>query len=171
MKYAIGGIEGQHECTLEADRGSEQYTVTIDGKRHVLSVLDADSDGMDFVLDNEHHHVTYLKGAPLETRMILDGLEMGVMRHTGLDDIVYKNSGGKSEAGANKNALVSPLPGKVISVAVSEGGDVKKDDPVCTVEAMKMQTSIKAHKDGKIATLAVAPGDTISKGFVIADID
>lgn len=135
-----------------------------------MKILATNSDGVDYLLDNIHHHATYLKGGSLESRMIIDGVEMSVMRHTGLDDIVYKNSG-RTDASANVNVLASPLPGKVISVSVSDGDEVKKGDPVCTVEAMKMQTSVTAHKDGKISSLNVKEEDTISKGFVIAEID
>lgn len=169
MKYAIKGLDGDHECTIATERDSEQYIITIDGRKQSMRILDADSDGIDFVLGNEHHHATYLKGEALETRMILDGLDMSVMRHTGLDKIVFQNSG-KSDSSMNKNTLASPLPGKVVSVAVNDGDNVKKDDLICTLESMKMQTSVKAHKDGKITLLAVSAEDTVSKGFVIAEI-
>ena len=170
MRYAIKGIDAQHECDLVGGSSLGEFMININGKKNTIRVLSVDSSGINFILNNSHHHVTYLKGGALETRMILDGHDMSVMRHTGLDEIVYKNSGGKSDAGASKDALLSPIPGKVITVAVSEGASVKKDDQICVLEAMKMQVSVKAHKDGTIKILNVNPDSVIAKGFIVAEI-
>ena len=170
MKYKIGGSDEEHDCSIVSSTGGGDHVVSINGHEHALRILSTDSNRIDFVLGNTHHRATYLEGGVLETKMILDGVEMSVMRHTGLDKIVYKNSGGKSDSATSKDSLASPIPGNVVSVAVSEGDTIKKDDPVCVLEAMKMQVSVKAHKDGSIKSLNVAQGNTIAKGFIIAEI-
>ena len=170
MKYRIEGIDGEHECAIVGKSGSGEYVVNIGGREHELRIVSADSRGVDFALGSSRHRAVYVEGGALETRMILDGVEMTVVRHTGLDEIVYKNSGGRSEAGAGKDALASPIPGKVISVAVGEGDEIAKDDQICVLEAMKMQVTVKAHKSGTVKSLGVKTGDTIAKGFAIAEI-
>ena len=65
------------------------------------------------------------------------------------DKVVYKNSGGSGSGGAQLT-LKSQIPGKVVSIAVEDGDSVKKGDVVCTLESMKMQVAVKAHKDGVI---------------------
>lgn len=172
MNYTIDGLDDDddgHECVIVSGNGTDNYTIKIDGHEHSLRILSADSTGIDFILDNSHHHATYLAGGALETRMILDGLDMSVMQHTGLDKIVYMNSG-KTNEGSNKDSLPSPIPGKVISVAVSDGDEIKKDDPVCVLEAMKMQVTVKAHKTGTIKSLNISTDNVIAKGFLIAEI-
>lgn len=168
MKYRIGGIDGEHECSLAGSHGDGEHTVIIDGKERRVRVISSDSRGMDFALGNTHHRVTYLPGEALETRMVLDGLQVSAFRHTGLDEIVYKNSG-RSEASGG-GALKSQIPGKIVSVDVSEGDEVAEGDKVCALEAMKMQVGVKAHKAGKISSLKVKVGDTVAKGAVIAEI-
>jgi biotin carboxyl carrier protein len=67
--------------------------------------------------------------------------------------------------------LKSQIPGKVVSIAVVEGDSVKKGDVVCTLESMKMQVAIKAHKDGVIKSIKVKETATVAKGDVVAEIE
>jgi len=168
MRYRIGGIDGEHECSLAGSHGGGEYTLIIAGQERRVRVISVDSRGMDFAIGNAHHRVTYVPGEALETRMILDGLQVSAFRHTGLDEVVYKNSGRSESAGGD--ALKSQIPGKVVSVAVSEGDEVAEGDAICALEAMKMQVGVKAHKAGKIASLKVKVGDTVAKGAVLAEI-
>ena len=63
------------------------------------------------------------------------------------------------------------LPGKVVSIAIAEGDSVKKGDVICTLESMKMQVSVKAHKDGSVKSIKIKEGATVAKGDAIADIE
>ena len=46
--------------------------------------------------------------------------------------------------------LLCPMPGLVVSLAVSEGQEVAAGDPLCVVEAMKMENVLKAERDAKV---------------------
>jgi len=60
------------------------------------------------------------------------------------------------------NALLSPMPGKLVSVAVSEGQVVFLGQALCVVEAMKMQNVLTARRDGVVRTLLAQPGAILS---------
>src|SRR5512136_1918075 len=60
--------------------------------------------------------------------------------------------------------VIAPLPGKVLSVAVKAGNQVRRGDELCVIEAMKMGNSVKAPRDGVVAEVCVAAGDTVSFG-------
>jgi propionyl-CoA carboxylase alpha chain len=60
------------------------------------------------------------------------------------------------------NALLSPMPGKLVSVAVSEGQVVFLGQALCVVEAMKMQNVLTARRDGVVRTLLAQPGTILS---------
>lgn len=60
------------------------------------------------------------------------------------------------------NALLSPMPGKLVSVAVSEGEVVFLGQALCVVEAMKMQNVLTARRDGVVRTLLAQPGAILS---------
>ena len=55
----------------------------------------------------------------------------------------------------------APMPGMIASMAVSIGHKVKEGDPILTLEAMKMFTTVTAPCNGTIADLSVAVGNTV----------
>ena len=65
----------------------------------------------------------------------------------------------------------APLPGKIVRVMASEGGDVEINQGIVVMEAMKMQNEIKSPIQGKIQKLAVAEGATVQSGDLIAIVD
>jgi acetyl-CoA/propionyl-CoA carboxylase, biotin carboxylase, biotin carboxyl carrier protein len=71
-----------------------------------------------------------------------------------------------SGAGA-RDAVVSPMQGMVLSVAVAEGDEVEAGHVICIVEAMKMENEVHAHRAGTIAELSVVAGQSIAIGQTI----
>ena len=67
-------------------------------------------------------------------------------------------------------ALVSPLQGTVLRVAVKKGQEVDAGAVICVIEAMKMENEITAHRAGKVEELSVAEGASVGAGDTIAVI-
>jgi len=80
-----------------------------------------------------------------------------------------RSASGASADGASE-ALVSPLQGTVLRVAVKKGEEVESGAVVCVIEAMKMENEITAHRSGKVEELNVAEGASVSTGDTIAVI-
>ena len=57
--------------------------------------------------------------------------------------------------------VAAPMPGVVASMAVVEGRDVVAGDLLMTIEAMKMETALHAERDGTVAALHVAAGQSV----------
>jgi 3-methylcrotonyl-CoA carboxylase alpha subunit len=57
--------------------------------------------------------------------------------------------------------IVSPMPGRVIKIAVSEGQSVRKGDSLVVVEAMKMENNILSPGDGVVDSVEVSIGDLV----------
>lgn len=70
-----------------------------------------------------------------------------------------------------EGSLLAPMPGSVISVAVTDGQQVVKGDVIVVLEAMKMQHTIKAPTEGTVAQLSVTAGSQVESGAVLAIID
>ncbi len=79
-----------------------------------------------------------------------------------------KSGGGASAA---TEALVSPLQGTVLKVAVGEGDEVEEGALVCVIEAMKMENEITAHRAGKVTALPIAEGGAVAAGDLLAKIE
>ena len=67
--------------------------------------------------------------------------------------------------------LLSPMPGRIVSVGAEKGAKVAKGQPIVTLEAMKMEHALVAPFDGVLAELSAKPGDQVSEGVVLARID
>ena len=65
--------------------------------------------------------------------------------------------------------LVSPMPGSVVAVGVSNGDEVTAGTVVVAVEAMKMEHSLTAPIDG-VVELHVAVGDQVKVGQLLAKV-
>jgi acetyl-CoA/propionyl-CoA carboxylase biotin carboxyl carrier protein len=68
---------------------------------------------------------------------------------------------------AGTDAIVSPMQGTVLSVAVAEGDTVETGAVLCIVEAMKMENEVRAPHAGVVEQLSVAAGQPVTTGQVI----
>jgi len=64
-------------------------------------------------------------------------------------------------AAAGADDRTAPLSGIIVEISVAVGDQVKVDQPVAVMEAMKMKTVIGAHKAGKVTAIYVGPGDGV----------
>ena len=70
----------------------------------------------------------------------------------------------KPAAGGAKSGVKSPLPGVILDIKCNVGDEVKKGQTIIILEAMKMENSINADKDGKIAAINVSKGESVLEG-------
>jgi propionyl-CoA carboxylase alpha chain len=65
--------------------------------------------------------------------------------------------------------LLSPMPGLLVSIAVSAGQDVREGEELAVVEAMKMENVLRAERDGKVKILCAKPGDSLAVDQLILE--
>ncbi|HXG13957.1 MAG TPA: biotin/lipoyl-containing protein [Candidatus Nitrosotenuis sp.] len=170
MEFKIEDVEGTFNAEILKNLGNNEYVVKIDAVEHQLKILNMDSKGIEFILDQKHHKAKYVENNTSQMNLIIDGVAMKLKMNSKFDEIVYKNSGGGGAVDAQIN-LHSQIPGKVVSINVNEGDSVKKGDPICVLESMKMQVSIKSHKDGVVRKIRVKSGGSVAKNDVLAEIE
>jgi 3-methylcrotonyl-CoA carboxylase alpha subunit len=73
--------------------------------------------------------------------------------------------------GEGDGAILSPMPGKLIAVAVKQGEAVVKGQKLVTLEAMKMEHSLVAPYDGIVAELNASEGAQVSEGTLLVRIE
>ena len=74
-------------------------------------------------------------------------------------------------AAAAKSGVKSPLPGVILDIKVNVGDEVKKGQTIIILEAMKMENSINADKDGKVAAINVSKGESVLEGTDLVIIE
>jgi propionyl-CoA carboxylase alpha subunit len=67
--------------------------------------------------------------------------------------------------------LLSPMPGLLASVAVTQGQEVKAGEALAIVEAMKMENVLRAERDGRVARIRASPGDSLAVDQVILEFE
>ena len=77
----------------------------------------------------------------------------------------------KPAAGGGKSGVKSPLPGVILDIKVKEGDKVKKGQTIIILEAMKMENSINADKDGKVTAINVSKGESVLEGTDLVIIE
>jgi acetyl-CoA/propionyl-CoA carboxylase biotin carboxyl carrier protein len=71
-------------------------------------------------------------------------------------------------AGPQPGELRAGMSGTVVKWLVEPGAEVAAGDPVVVLEAMKMETQVAAHRDGKVTDVKARPGGVVMAGAVLA---
>lgn len=67
--------------------------------------------------------------------------------------------------------LICPMPGMLMKLHVAEGETVQPGQPLATVEAMKMENILRAEKEGVIAKINAAEGESLAVDAVILELE
>jgi propionyl-CoA carboxylase alpha chain len=65
--------------------------------------------------------------------------------------------------------LLCPMPGLVKAISVSVGQEIKAGEPLCIVEAMKMENVLRAERDGTISKIHAKEGDSLAVDAIILE--
>ncbi len=142
LDFLLGKAKCQVEKVSNAPKvaaGSNAFTVTVDGTDYGVEL-----NGDKATIDGQTFAFS-----------IVDGIK--------------KASGAVKAAVGGGTEVKAPMPGVVLKLLVSDGASVKNSQPIMVMEAMKMETEIKATADGKVS-FAVKNGDTLQTGTLIATI-
>jgi acetyl-CoA/propionyl-CoA carboxylase biotin carboxyl carrier protein len=72
--------------------------------------------------------------------------------------------------GGAGETLHAPMHGTIVKVLVGQGEEVRAGDPICVLEAMKMENSILSQTDGVVEELNIAVGQVVKTGATMAVI-
>ena len=67
--------------------------------------------------------------------------------------------------------LLSPMPGLLREIAVTEGQEVKAGEKLAVIEAMKMENLLRAEQDGKVKSIVATPGASLVVDEVIIEFE
>ncbi len=74
-------------------------------------------------------------------------------------------------AGGEQSGLTAPMPGTVIRVLVASGERVEARQPLCILEAMKMETPVTAPYEAMVRAVHVAEGDQVAGGTLLVELE
>lgn len=130
----------------------------------------------------ETRHEVRVLGTGLRRRVVVDGVQASV--HVWADgDAVWTRWGDHSvclapwrpqhevQAVGGDGLVCMPMAGKVLSISVVVGDTVSAGDVVARVEAMKLETPLRAAIDGVVQEVLVSPGDAAAAGATVLLIE
>ena len=74
-------------------------------------------------------------------------------------------------AAGGANSVTAMMPGRVISVEVKPGDEVKRGQTVCVIESMKMEQAIASPGDGRVRSVPVSAGDSVQRGQTLVELE
>ncbi len=72
---------------------------------------------------------------------------------------------------ANAKQVAAPLQGKLSEVLVNPGDAVKKNQPLFILEAMKMESTVSAPADGKVANVVLQGGTMVMADDLVLELE
>lgn len=129
---------GKTVVATTSDTGSESYDVAVNGKLYQVEV--GPSGSIDAV-------------APVSAAPAVTAASAPAPAVSGSEKTFCQNE-----------PLLSPMAGNIMRIGVATGDDVRKGDVVIILEAMKMETEIRAHLDGQISDIFVKEGESVPAG-------
>jgi biotin carboxyl carrier protein len=160
MNYVATIGEREVKITVE-ELGGANYKVTLDGHEHVLDAHRVANRLWSVLYGYASFEVDVTPVSGEEFEVLIDGdcHKFSLMNEQRRAMI---RAGGKGAAG--KAMVASPMPGKVVKLLVAEGEEVRVDQGVIVVEAMKMENELKSAIAGKVKEIFVKEGDVVESG-------
>ena len=69
------------------------------------------------------------------------------------------------------NSIKAPMPGLILDIHVKQGQEVKEDEGLLILEAMKMENVITSPRDGVIKSVNIVKGEAIDKGHLLIEFE
>ena len=170
MEFKIDNQDRVLSGSIKESSGNGKIVATINNKEHSIKIISLKNSILEFILDNSYKTAKILEYGSSHIKILMNGEQIILKKHSKLTEILEKSMTlGSSASGENK--LLSQIPGRVVSIMVKAGDQIKKSNSVIVLESMKMQVAVKAHKDGQIKDIKVKIGDTVSRNDVVAVIE
>ncbi len=165
-------VNGRSRMVSVERAGAGRYRVVVDGRPHEVDAQRVGRFGLSLLLDggsgvSREVHVAPA-GGPGEMLVRLDGRVAQTTvngRRTG------RGAADPAMHARGEQAIIAPMPGRVVRVLVAAGDEVTVRQPVVVVEAMKMENELRSPKDGRVKDVAVVAGASVEAGRVLLVIE
>ena len=133
---------------------STHFKITVHGESYDIQLTGANP-----VSENQRRFYMTVDGIPEEIQLDSEDISHQAGRSRSRDSVTREGH------------VTTSMPGNIVEVLVKEGDEVQAGDPVLIIEAMKMETEIKAIVSGKVKGVFITKGDRVVPGEVLIDIE
>jgi propionyl-CoA carboxylase alpha chain len=160
---------GPDELQADVEHDGNATVVTFeDGARQVLSSNWVPGEPLWAGTIDGAAVSVHVRALPNGFELAYRGIEVKAFVYTELEALYARLMPVKKLSDSGK-AVRCPMPGLVVSLAVTEGQEVKAGETLAVVEAMKMENILRAERDGTIKKIRVKQGDSVAVDAVIME--
>ena len=128
----------------------------LEGTEYAVNLASVDDYKYNLAYSNANSTV-----ASVGTHFVIDGIEFNID--------APRRSRGKAKS-ADHGQMTSPMPGKILKIFVKAGDVVQAGTPILVMEAMKMEHTIKASKEGVVEKIHFKEGDQVQGGVELVKL-
>ncbi len=150
--------------------GNKTYKVGFEEKEGLsLFSIDDEEKEIEFLRIDENTYSILLNNESITVGIFREGKKIQVFHEGDLYEIEAVSGRDASQAeGTGSLNITAPMHSRVVKILKKQGDKVEVGDSVVVVEAMKMESELKASASGSIKEIRVKEGDTVEKGSVLA---
>lgn len=149
------------ECSVHIHNNNE-LSVQIDQQTLHLNLVSIESNRIRVLLDGRIRCFTVLN-----TETLLTLYSESVAYEFSLPDHFIDDE----DSGSSEDKLLAPMPGKIIALSAVIGDAVTSGDRLLVMEAMKMEQTITAPRDGIVAEVCVLEGEQVTDGALLLRLE
>jgi biotin carboxyl carrier protein len=166
-----------------------RYIATIEGAEHEIELEELAAGSFAIRFGEHRFEADLRKVGPVSFSVLLgnrsydfdvvrDGDETVVASRAGSTRLTVidaarrtARTSGKRREVSGRVEVKSAMPGRVVDVLVAAGDEVKANQGIVIVEAMKMENEVRSPKAGKVLEVKVVAGQTVEKGELMIVIE
>jgi biotin carboxyl carrier protein len=160
------------------------WKLTLDGKTHDVTftrrahpqavVIDGRAMPATSYVTANHGFLADIDGRVGPGKAVRDGNRI-LVHHAGevwtveIDDPLL--AAGAGAGGVSGDSMTAPMPGTMLNVKVAPGDRVREGEVLVVIESMKLETTVKAWRDGAVAEIHVAEGAAFDRGDALVSLE
>ncbi len=141
-----------NEDILKADAiqtSASEYHILQDSKSYHTEIVTSDFNNKNYTIKVNNNIYQIDIANPLDMQIAAMGFSVGASKQI--------------------NAIKAPMPGLLLDIHVKVDQEVKEDEPLLILEAMKMENVILSPRDGVIKSITANKGDAVDKGQLLIE--
>lgn len=144
--------------------------ISIDNKIYNADIVMLENGVYSIITENKSYNVELMRGETGKTYMVNTLYNNFAVEIIDMQAKYIRNRS-KDETDETQDKVVSQIPGKIVKIPVKIGEEVKANQTVIVVEAMKMQSEYKVKRDCIIKDILVKEGDTVEGNKTLIELE
>ena len=155
---------GTKSYSVNLRRSGSSFRIQIDDKEYEGEFSRLNNDSLSIVIDGRRN-ICHTEKKSDETYVFAAGINYVLRRHAHMN-------GNEIHEEQREDIVLSPITGKLLDRKFESGYNVKKDEIVIVLEAMKMEHRLKSPRDGVISKItSIEIGGQVKEGEIMFELE